>query len=31
MDETGVKRRRVVENKIENEELRENEERRDIF
>ena len=31
MDETGVTRRRVIENIVENEELREQEERRDIF
>ena len=31
MDETRVTRRRVIENIVENEELREHEERRDIF
>ena len=31
MDETGVTRRRVIENTVENQELREHEERRDIF
>ena len=31
MDETRVTRRQVVENIAENEELREHEERRDIF
>ena len=31
MDETRVTRRRVFENIVENEELREHEERRDIF
>ena len=30
MDETRVTRRRVIENMVENEELREHEERRDI-
>ena len=31
MDETRVTRRRVIENIVENEELREHEGRRDIF
>ena len=31
IDETGFPRRGVVDNNVENEELRENEERRDIF